>query len=82
MSRKGFDTFALVVNYIDEKWKICHIIINIFQVHETSQDNKVLQLNFFFSCYNFCNNEITYVQNQNINLNTFTIALKNIVSCL
>jgi hypothetical protein len=44
MSRKGFDTFALVVNYIDEKWKIRHIIINIFQVHDTSKDNKVLQL--------------------------------------
>lgn len=48
MSRKGFDTFDLVVNYIDEKWEMCHIIINIFQVHETSKHNKVIQIYIFF----------------------------------
>jgi hypothetical protein len=80
MSKKGFDTFALVVNYIDKKWEMCHIIINIFQVHETSTDNKVIQIKDLFSCCNFCDNEITYVKNENINWNTFTIALKNIMS--
>jgi hypothetical protein len=81
MLRKGFDTFALVVNYIDKKWKMCHIIINIFQVHETLKDNKVIQITNLFSCYNFYENEITYVKDKNIKLNTFTIALKN-MSCV
>jgi hypothetical protein len=29
-----FDTFALVVKYINKKWKACHIIMGIFEVHE------------------------------------------------
>jgi hypothetical protein len=61
---------------------MCHIIINISQVHETSKDNKVIQIKDFFSCYNVCDNEITYVKDEKINLNTFTIALKNIMSCV
>jgi hypothetical protein len=64
MLTKGFDTFALVMNYIDEKWEMCHIIINIFQVHETSKDNKVIQIKDLFSCYNSCDNEITYVKDK------------------
>ncbi len=34
MSCGGFDTFALVVNYINSKWEPCHITKNIFEVHE------------------------------------------------
>jgi len=82
MLRKWFDRFVLVVNYIDEKWERCHIIINIFQVHETSKDNKVIQIKDLFSCYKFCDNEITYVKDENVNLNTFTFSLKNIMSCV
>jgi hypothetical protein len=36
MSRGTFDTFALVVNYINKKWECCHVIVGIFEVHETS----------------------------------------------
>ncbi len=36
MSRKGFDTFALFVNYINKKWEPCHVIVENFEVHETS----------------------------------------------
>jgi hypothetical protein len=53
MLRKGFDRFVLLVNYIDEIWEMCHIIMNIFQVHETSKDNKVIKIKYLFSCYKF-----------------------------
>ena len=36
MSRVGFDTFALVVNFIDDCWKPRHVIISLFEVHDTS----------------------------------------------
>jgi len=35
MPRKGFDTFMLVVNYTNQWWETCHIIVGIFEVHET-----------------------------------------------
>jgi hypothetical protein len=37
MSCGGFDIFALVVNYINNKWEPCRIIIGIFKVHQTSR---------------------------------------------
>jgi hypothetical protein len=37
MSQKGFDTFALVVNYINKKWEPCHVTMGNFYVHETSR---------------------------------------------
>jgi hypothetical protein len=35
MSQRGFDMFALVVNYINKKWELCHVTMTIFEVHET-----------------------------------------------
>jgi len=35
MSQGSFDTFALVVNYINKKWEHCHVIVGIFEIHET-----------------------------------------------
>jgi hypothetical protein len=34
MSCGGFDSFTLMVKYINSKWEPCHITINIFEVHE------------------------------------------------
>jgi hypothetical protein len=44
MSQIGFDTFVLVVNYINKKWKPCHIIVGFFEVHETMGVAMVMQL--------------------------------------
>jgi hypothetical protein len=35
MSHGGFGTFALVVNYMNKQWVPCHVIVKIFEVHET-----------------------------------------------
>jgi hypothetical protein len=37
MSHGRFDTFVLVVNYINKKWEPCHTIMGIFEVHETTK---------------------------------------------
>jgi hypothetical protein len=37
-----FDIFTLVVNYINKKWKTCHIIIEIFEVHKTIRATMVV----------------------------------------
>ncbi len=44
MFQIGFDTFALVVNYINKKWQPCHIIVGLFEVHETTRVAMVIQL--------------------------------------
>jgi hypothetical protein len=35
MLRGCFNTFVLVVNYINKKREPCHVIVGIFEVHET-----------------------------------------------
>ncbi len=35
MFRGGMDTFALVINYLNESWMPQHVTIGIFEVHET-----------------------------------------------
>jgi hypothetical protein len=34
MSHGGFDTFSLVVNYINRQWISCHVIVRIFEIYE------------------------------------------------
>jgi hypothetical protein len=36
MSRDGLDTFASVINYLNEAWTPRHATISLFEVHETS----------------------------------------------
>jgi hypothetical protein len=48
MSQDGFDTFALVVKYINKKWEPCYDI-GIFEVHKTSR--VVPWLYNFATCY-------------------------------
>ncbi len=74
MSHEGFDTFALVVNYIHNKWELCHITINIFKVQETLGTTMVLQLKDLFAHFDLCGKIITYVKDDDVNFNTFKTA--------
>jgi hypothetical protein len=35
MSRGGVDTFALVIIFLNEAWVPMHVIVGLFEVHET-----------------------------------------------
>jgi hypothetical protein len=41
MSRGGVDTFALVINYLNESWMPQHVTIGLFEVHETTRFSMV-----------------------------------------
>ncbi len=50
----GFETFVLVVNYINKKWEACHITIRIFEIKEALGVAMVVQLKDFLldmSCW-------------------------------
>jgi hypothetical protein len=74
MSHEGFDTFALVVNYIHNNWELCNITISIFKVHETLGTTMVLQVKDLFAHFDLCEKIITYVKDEGVNLNTFKTA--------
>ncbi len=35
MSKIEIDTFALVINFIDDDWVLCHVIIGMFETPNT-----------------------------------------------
>jgi hypothetical protein len=36
MFRGSVDTFALVIIFLNEAWVLMHVIVGLFEVHETS----------------------------------------------
>ncbi len=42
MSRVGIDTFVLVINYLDKFWTLRHIIVGLFEMHETTNNSMAL----------------------------------------
>ncbi len=80
--QRRLGSFALVVNYINKKWKPGHIIVGIFEVHETLRATMVIQSNDLFVHYDLLDKVIAYVKDEGANLNTFTITLSRIISCV
>jgi hypothetical protein len=74
-----FDTFALVVNYKNKKWKPGHITMGIFEVHEIIWATMALQLKDFLVRYNLLDKVIAYVKDEGTIVNTFSITLTNIM---
>jgi hypothetical protein len=70
--------FALVINYINKKWPPHHVTMGLFEVHETTM---VIQLKALLVQNELLDKVITYVKDESANLNTFTMALTNNVSC-
>ncbi len=44
MSRGSVDTFALVINFLNETWVLMHVIMGLFEVHETFRQSMAIQL--------------------------------------
>jgi hypothetical protein len=68
----------MVVNYINKKWEPCHVIVEIFEVHETLKATMAIQLKDLVTQYNLWDKVITYVKDEGVNLNTPTTALTSI----
>ncbi len=81
MSRIGIDTFALVINFIEDNWVPCHVIIGMFETPNTYKITLAEQVKFLFATYEFTNKVIVYVKLEGTNLNTFACTLTNVVSC-
>jgi len=48
MSRGGVDTFASVINFLNDYWIPQHVTIDLFEVHETTWLSMVGQLHSLF----------------------------------
>jgi len=79
MSQDAFNIFALVVNYINKKCEQCYVITCIIEIHKTLKITISIQLEELFIQFRLYDEVVAYVNNNGDNLNTFKIALTNIV---
>jgi hypothetical protein len=81
MSRARVDTFVMIVYFLNDKWKPCHIAINFLETANTSGNAMALQVNDVFAKHGLNAQIITYVKDERVNFNTMTNVLISIVSC-
>lgn len=62
MSRLAYDTFALVINLINEAWVPCYIIIGLFEAFTTFGAIFVEQVKVMLVEFNSTNKVIVYVK--------------------
>jgi hypothetical protein len=58
-----------------------HIIIRIFEVHETLRATMAMQLRDLLAQYDLLNKVMSYLKYEGTNLKTFTMFLTNIMFC-
>jgi hypothetical protein len=81
MSRIGISTFVLVINFIDDDWVPCHVIIGMFKTPNTFRVALAKQVKSLFATYGLTNKVIVYVRDERTNLNMLAFALTNVVYC-
>lgn len=60
MSQGGFNTFVLVVSYINKTWEPCHVTINIFEVHKSLRATMAIQVKDLLAWNGLCDKVIMY----------------------
>jgi hypothetical protein len=68
MSKGGVDTFALVINYLDDTWKPRHAIVGFFKVHGTIGSAITLQLQSLLGKIDLIHYVIIFVKDEGNNL--------------
>jgi hypothetical protein len=73
------DTFAFVINYLNESWMPQHVTIGLFEVHETIGFSMAIQLCLLFEKYDLMHCMIAFVKNEGSNLMFMAPTLRSIV---
>jgi len=81
MSRVGFDTFALVVNFIDDCWEPRHLTVGLFEVHDTSGVALAEIVKLLLDEFQLTKKILAWVKDEGSNLTTLERALQLTVSC-
>jgi len=62
MSRGSMDTFALIIDYLNDLWTPMHATIGLFDVHETTWLSMAKQLCTLIEKYDLMHRVITFVK--------------------
>jgi hypothetical protein len=71
MSKISFDTFAMVINFVDNNWVPQHITISLFEMPNTFGVIFSKIVKPFLVQFQLANKVLIYVKDEGNNLNTF-----------
>ncbi len=81
MCKGDVDTFASVINYLNESWMPQHVTIGLFDVHETIGLSMVGQLCSLLEKYDLMHCMIAFVKDVSNTLMSMATTLHSIVDC-
>jgi len=64
MSRVGYDTFVMVVSFINSFWEPIHMTVRVFEVQNTTNGTMENQVKILLDSFGLLNKVITYVKNE------------------
>ncbi len=79
MLKSGYDIFPLVINFINQAWIPCHIIIGLFETFNISNVTLTEEMKVLLVEFNLTNKVVVYVKDEGINLIFFKIVFIVIV---
>jgi hypothetical protein len=77
----GYDTFIVVVNFINDEWEFVHITMGILEVQNVVNVAMATQVKVLLNSFGLFNKVITYVKDEGSNLATLTFVLAFVVFC-
>ncbi len=77
----GFDTFALVVNFLNKEWVPCHVTIGLFEALDTSGVALANIVKPLLAKFELTSKVIACVKDEGKNLATLNSSLSDVVFC-
>jgi len=80
MSRIGYNTFCLIMNFIDDTWQLHHVTIGLFEAPKTIGATLAEIVKPLLAQYKFIKKIITYMKDEGNNLNTLASTFLQVVN--
>jgi hypothetical protein len=79
MSWCGFDTFYLVVHFVNDEWVSRHGMVGIFKVVDTSGVALAEVVKWVLREFRLTDEVLAYVKDEGANMNTLAISMRSII---
>lgn len=82
MSRRGVNTIALVIHFINESWVTCRVTVGVFEASETAGAAALaMEVKELLNSFNLTDKIIAFVMDDDPRLGSLTQALSSMVLC-
>lgn len=81
MSRRGVNTVALVIHFINEQWVPCRVTIGVFEAPDVSGTALAMEVKELLNSFNLTDKIVAFIMDDDSRLDSLISALNSMVSC-